>query len=199
MSRESALGLSEVFGQQVRKARRIRDWSQQDLADAISNVAGSPEGYPMKQANIAKIEGGQRKRLVLEDVLLFAAALEVYPNYLLAPLEDDQVVDFGIGAVTAVNLRGWFEGARWFRDDPPPSFLNEFRPNSSHRYTEEVAAVSAKMMVETIKTMAEILKDRRGVDTGILETLKGQAESFERALPEWIDEAMERFDAGEKS
>ncbi len=144
MPRSSAPRLSETFGLQVRAARRQRDWSQQDLAERIGKVLGDSADRPsMKQANIAKIEAGQRKRLVVEDVLLFAAALNVSPVHLLVPFEDDHHIDTGFGAMESAALREWVRG--W---GPPPHaqsghevewFWSQFRPpnDADPRLTEE--------------------------------------------------------------
>jgi transcriptional regulator with XRE-family HTH domain len=124
---ETAMGLTEVFGQQVRKARRMRDWSQQELADRVTQLTGRDE--PMAQAQVAKIEAGRRQRLAVEDVMVFAAALEVNPVNLLLPLYDDAEVDFGIGPLRSEELRDWFSGVPLRTPEAiDPNFIDEFRP-----------------------------------------------------------------------
>jgi len=101
---ERALSVNEVFAYRLRDARLSKQWSQQDLADAMTKI-----GHPINRATIAKIEAGARgvggdhgKRPIvsgqtpprpasLSEAVAFAAALDLPPPSLFFPLmrEDD--------------------------------------------------------------------------------------------------------------
>jgi transcriptional regulator with XRE-family HTH domain len=101
----------EIFARRVREARKRRGWKQQQLADRLAEL-----GYPgLSRATIAKIEDptSTRSNASLEDVLAIAAALDCAPVHLIAPLEDDDVVQVtpGLPPAKAAMVRDWIRGS----------------------------------------------------------------------------------------
>ncbi|GAB2835566.1 helix-turn-helix domain-containing protein [Streptomyces daliensis] len=66
---------------EVRRRRKERGWSAQDLADRCEQL-----GHPIPRNVIANMESGRRAGLPLVDVMVLAAALETYPVYLIFPV-----------------------------------------------------------------------------------------------------------------
>jgi transcriptional regulator with XRE-family HTH domain len=105
MRDESAQNPWEVFGDRVREARDGRGWTQQQLADRMTE-----RGYPIDRTMVLRVEKG-RKHVSLREVFAFAVALDVDPLHLIIPLEDDAPV-----AITervtlpAVTARKWIRG-----------------------------------------------------------------------------------------
>lgn len=72
--------VSQVVGGQVRRHRKRRGWTQQRLAEAISDHGGT-----LSRGAVAKVESGVRD-VSIDEFLLLAAALNVPPPLLLVPL-----------------------------------------------------------------------------------------------------------------
>jgi transcriptional regulator with XRE-family HTH domain len=106
MSDESPLLPEQVFAQRVREIRTRRGWTQQKLAERLSEL-----GLPTDRTTVLKIEKGETTRarnVSLREALAIAAALEVAPVHLIAPLEDDVLVAVtDEHVITAKHLRGW--------------------------------------------------------------------------------------------
>ncbi|MFJ2432509.1 helix-turn-helix domain-containing protein [Streptomyces anulatus] len=66
---------------EVRRRRKGRGWSAQDLADRCEEL-----GHPIPRNVIANMESGRRASLPLVDVMVLAAALETYPVCLIFPV-----------------------------------------------------------------------------------------------------------------
>ncbi|MFI6287396.1 helix-turn-helix domain-containing protein [Streptomyces sp. NPDC051018] len=66
---------------EVRRRRKGRGWSAQDLADRCEEL-----GHPIPRNVIANMESGRRATLPLVDVMVLAAALETYPVCLIFPV-----------------------------------------------------------------------------------------------------------------
>ena len=93
-----------VAGQQLRRIRVARGWTQQDVAERMRSF-----GYSWLKSTVNRIEGGKRSLRVneLEDL---AQALEVPREMLLRPLDPDAPVDLNgqpidPSAVTVKALR----------------------------------------------------------------------------------------------
>jgi transcriptional regulator with XRE-family HTH domain len=94
-----------IFARRVKEARKRRAWSQQTLADRLTEL-----GYPMTRVVLTKLERNDRQ-VTLEDVFAFAVALGVAPVHLLVPLDDDeQVAVVPTRSFSAVVVRGWLRG-----------------------------------------------------------------------------------------
>lgn len=117
----------EVYSRRLREARVHRDWTQQQLADAMKNI-----GFPVDRATIAKIERGSRP-LEVSELVAFAAALDVPPAGLFldpaaetVALTDKVVLDsakaadwaYGGGSVNPENARTYFLESPGFQPGP---------------------------------------------------------------------------------
>jgi transcriptional regulator with XRE-family HTH domain len=111
----------EVLGENVRRLRRDREWSQADLAARLTEL-----GYPMTQAMIAKIESVRTDRATndvraarsvsVDELVALAYALDTSPTNLLVPWPSDAAVNL----VRGVSISG-AKGRRWFRGwEPAP-------------------------------------------------------------------------------
>jgi transcriptional regulator with XRE-family HTH domain len=104
MSRRT-LRINQVFAYRLRDARLTKQWTQQQLADAMVEI-----GHPIGRAAIAKIEAGAHgaggevwheplkqgqtppRPVSLEEAVAFAVALGVPPPSLFLPLNADHDV-----------------------------------------------------------------------------------------------------------
>ena len=102
---------SEVFRARLREVRRLKGWTQQQLADALASA-----GVKLDASGITRMERGTRG-VTLDDVIAIAAALGVSPLHMLVPLENDEALNIapGLTADTA-DVRAWIRGQRPLRD-----------------------------------------------------------------------------------
>lgn len=117
--------ITRAVMKQVRRYREARGWSLDDLATYCSKTLG----YPIVKSTLGNLETGRRKTMSVHELFVLAAALQVPPGLLLAPLELADAVEFlpGVEAPPEVVL-GWLEGreqlprnkavsGRWHRTD----------------------------------------------------------------------------------
>jgi transcriptional regulator with XRE-family HTH domain len=69
----------KLAGQEIRRLRMARDWTQQELARQMAAY-----GYDWHQTMIAKIESGARP-LRVNELTAFAELFGVYPAHLITP------------------------------------------------------------------------------------------------------------------
>ncbi|AZK95593.1 MULTISPECIES: helix-turn-helix domain-containing protein [Streptomyces] len=101
---------------EVRRRRRRRGWSAQDLADRCEGL-----GHPIPRNVIANMESGRRATLPLVDVMILAAALETYPVCLIFPvgyIEETQELPFQELVPTWDALRRFTGEEDVFENDP---------------------------------------------------------------------------------
>lgn len=92
---DRAKTVGQVVAGRVTRYRRERGWSQQRLADEMSEL-----GYPINRVTLAKLESGvsresrtRAENVPLREVLVLAAALNVPPVLLFIPLGEDDLVE----------------------------------------------------------------------------------------------------------
>ncbi len=106
-----------MVAEKVRKLRREREWSQAQLAEAVTRL-----GHPMHQTAIAKIEAKQRK-VSVDDLLVLALALDVPPPLLFLPFEKDD--DLALTPTTAIfpwRVWEWLHGEEPLPDRDTPEW-----------------------------------------------------------------------------
>jgi transcriptional regulator with XRE-family HTH domain len=100
---------SEVFRERLRDVRRIRGWTQQELAAALGEA-----GVDLGEFAITRLEKGKRS-LSLDEAVAIAAVLGVSPLHMLVPLDDSGVQLAPLLPVPAASARAWFRGQRPLR------------------------------------------------------------------------------------
>ena len=85
---------SDVVAQRIKDLRKSRRWSLEDLAEQCSEKAGADQ---LTANAIENIEHGRRDKdrrrrrmITVDELLVFAVALDVAPVHLLVPTEDDE-------------------------------------------------------------------------------------------------------------
>jgi len=102
---------SEVFRARLREVRRLKGWTQQQLADALAAA-----GVKLDASGITRMERGTRG-VTLDDVIAIAAALGVSPLHMFVPLDNDEALNVAPGLTAdTVNVRAWIRGQRPLRD-----------------------------------------------------------------------------------
>ncbi|MFE6817067.1 helix-turn-helix domain-containing protein [Streptomyces sp. NPDC057677] len=129
-----AARLALVTATQLRRYRELRGLSAQQLADACTRL-----GHPIQRSVIANFENGRRGQVSTAEVIIFAAALEISPIYLIFPSGTDEVVEGLPGVVSdPYDWSLWFcgenatvadgaanvQGDRW-----PLDFVRELIPS----------------------------------------------------------------------
>ncbi len=146
--------------EEVRK--RVRGWSQQDLADAVADIGGARGS--LTRTALAKIEAGGTRaaNLSVEHLLVIAAALGVAPVDLFIPIDEDLPdrpsprlkITPGNDArpavtVTADHARAWVTGV----GGPPAGgdllFLLSQRPKPVQKQMTEQSAAAGAALVES--------------------------------------------------
>lgn len=99
--------ISDIFREQLRLARRSKDWTQQDLSEKLAEI-----GVRMDPTTINRLEKGSRG-VSLDEAIAIAIVLRRSPFGLCAPPDNRKYVTVAPGlTVTAHNLRKWFVGVR---------------------------------------------------------------------------------------
>jgi transcriptional regulator with XRE-family HTH domain len=111
--------ISEVFREQIRRRRRLEDWTQQDVSEKLAAL-----GVHMDPTAITRLEKGSRG-VSLEEALALAVVLKMSPFGLCAPPDNRDVAIAPGLTVTAYTLRKWFIGAG------PPAAKSDTPPTSS--------------------------------------------------------------------
>ncbi len=118
--RRSPKKASKVVAERVRAVREAKRWHQQDLADRLAAL-----GAPTDRATVARTENSTRG-LSLDDMLLYAAALDVSPLHLFIPLEDDQEIQVTPTlSVPAARARKWVRGHDPLPNQDPKTYRTE--------------------------------------------------------------------------
>ena len=95
---------SEVFKVRLREARRLKGWTQQELAAALSRA-----GVELGEFAITRLENGKRG-VSLDQAIAIAAVLGVSPLHMIVPLDDDGIQLTPQRTVTAADARAWLRG-----------------------------------------------------------------------------------------
>jgi transcriptional regulator with XRE-family HTH domain len=155
---------------EVRRRRKERGWSAQDLADACERL-----GHPIPRNVIANMESGRRASLPLVDVMILAAALDTYPVYLIFPVgyvQQTQELPFQPLVPTWDALRRFTGEEDVFDFDP--GLVADFEHHASLVRTALAALEEEKQARFTAKTA----------------TSRAQQEEAERQRTQYADQAI---------
>lgn len=171
MQNERALNLVAVIAGEVRRHRKARKMSAQQLADACTAL-----GVEMQRGVLANLEIGRRESLDVTELVVLARALDVPPIALLFPVGDVPAVSPTPGVVADT-----WDALAWFTGETP---LSELPPAGSPRARLEAFRQHA-VAVEAALASARLAHDRRrlatvNLDPGEYERLGRVAAQYER-------------------
>ncbi|MFF4650534.1 helix-turn-helix domain-containing protein [Streptomyces sp. NPDC001380] len=156
---EWGVQLTALIAEQVRRLRRERGMSAQDLSDACAAL-----GFAIPRAVFSNLETGRRASLEVAELLVVAKALDVPPLALLFPLSEHATVEALPGQVLPTwDALAWFTGTEHL-DTPAPAgsaraVLDAFR---EHAETVQVALASHRLAGERRRRAAAAADPRRG-------------------------------------
>jgi transcriptional regulator with XRE-family HTH domain len=117
---------SEVFRERLRDVRRIRGWTQQELAGALDEA-----GVDLGEFAITRLEKGKRS-VSLDEAVAIAAVLGVSPLHMLVPLDDSGVrLAPSMPDVRSASARAWFRGQRPLRRADEPIYYTQTPPSEA--------------------------------------------------------------------
>jgi transcriptional regulator with XRE-family HTH domain len=116
---------SEVFRARLREVRRLKRWTQADLAAALVG-AGMALGEPA----ITRMERGPRG-VSLDEAIAIAAMLGVSPPHMVVPPEDSDTQLTPRLAVPAADARAWIRGQRPLREADERLFYVQTPPGEA--------------------------------------------------------------------
>ena len=142
--------LAARIGGEVKRYRRRRGMSAQDLADRLAAV-----GHEIKRSTLANLESG-RRGVSVADLLAIAAALDISPLLLAWPLESADSVE----PLPDVQVSAW-DGARWWRgdSDSPTRHAQEHGENAIVRLLSQHDATVADIVVSASKVADRSRRD----------------------------------------
>lgn len=97
---------SEVFRARLREVRRLRGWTQADLASALTRA-----GVDLGESAVVRMERGIRG-VSLDEAIAIATVLGVSPLHMMVPLDDNGAQLTPRLAVSTVDARAWLRGQR---------------------------------------------------------------------------------------
>jgi transcriptional regulator with XRE-family HTH domain len=123
----------------VRRFRRAKGMSAQELADACSDL-----GYEIPRNVIANLENGRRASVDLTEFLILAEALDVPPVLLLFPLGEVAVVEAFPGKEVATWEAASSFNGEWPGADPVPERYRVVEQYRRHRVAVGTALYSVQ-------------------------------------------------------
>jgi transcriptional regulator with XRE-family HTH domain len=101
-------------GERIKELRNARGWTAKQLADRCAEV-GAPELTAPVIANIEtgrRVKDGRRRRdVTIDEVLTFALAFEVPPDFLFLPLNGDEMLQVtGTTQMDVLSAASWMNG-----------------------------------------------------------------------------------------
>jgi transcriptional regulator with XRE-family HTH domain len=119
--------VSAIAAESIREQRRRKGWSQERLGERLAEL-----GLEMDTTNIGRIEAGKR-RLKIDDLLMFAIALDVSPVHLLAGsyLAEDLMVRLSpkLEPLSSRQVRMWLRGQKELKWQDRRRFYTEIAPD----------------------------------------------------------------------
>jgi transcriptional regulator with XRE-family HTH domain len=153
----SAKRPDQYVAEQVKLARESRRWKQSDLVARLEELGFTN----WRQSKVAKIENGEVKRLVLDDVLALALALGVQVPHLLVAEAAEAVEVAPKLKCSPIDFRLWLRG-EWplVPEDERTFYLGALVPDSDAKRILS-AADEAGELVLTPGLVARSRKEAR--------------------------------------
>lgn len=165
--------LSDTVAGQVRAYRQARQWTIRRLADECAHL-GAPHITAWSLGNLERGYQGARRRVLLDEVCVLAAALDVPPIMLLFPVGARETVEILPGVTVPVwEAVRWWIGERPVRGDQPTvdGWLAASAPLVYHRDLEQlvdrwanVVDAGQRQAVEQRIRQARVTMRRAGIN-----------------------------------
>ncbi len=97
---------SEVFRARLREVRRLRGWTQADLASALASA-----GVDLGESAVVRMERGIRG-VSLDEAIAIATVLGVSPLHMIIPVDDNGAQLAPQITVATTDARAWIRGQR---------------------------------------------------------------------------------------
>jgi len=103
---------TEVFRERLREVRRLKRWTQSDLAAALAG-----NGVDLAEPAVTRMERGSRG-VSLDEAIAIAAVLGVSPLHMFVPLDDNDSSQVTPQmSVPVTEARAWARGQRPLREE----------------------------------------------------------------------------------
>jgi transcriptional regulator with XRE-family HTH domain len=179
---------SEVFRERLREVRRLKGWTQQQLADVLTDA-----GLKLDATAVTRLERGTRG-VALDEVVAIAAALGVSPLHLIVPLHNDELLNVDPQLSTdAVTARAWIRGQqplretdddKWFYSQMPYNDWDSIEVGVAYRFESRQDYLAARAQLEHRRF-------RQMVTDGFLEASRGDrvghVKDYDAATDTWIE------------
>jgi transcriptional regulator with XRE-family HTH domain len=116
---------SDVFRARLREVRRLKNWTQADLAAALAGT-----GLGLGEPAITRMERGSRG-VSLDEAIAISAVLGVSPLHMLVPLDDDGAQVAPGQAVSTADARAWMRGLTPLREADERLFYAQTPPSEA--------------------------------------------------------------------
>jgi transcriptional regulator with XRE-family HTH domain len=136
--------LTQVSADQVRRYRKQRNMSAQMLSDRCAEL-----GFAIPRPVLSNLENGRREAVSLAELLILAAALEVPPLLLIAPVglrEDLEILP-------TANIPTW-DAAKWVTGEHLSSKPDEATVLDYYRAHDATVAAWRKLMQNMAESIA---------------------------------------------
>ncbi len=135
---------SDVVRARIRQVRKQHGWSLRELSNRLEEL-----GVHMDPPTLVRIEVGQR-RVLVDQMVALAAALDVSPSYLLHPPEDVPEIELAPGLIADRD-----EYAAWLRG------LTPLPPQDSQVFEmarHELAPHDPQLAAEELRDLADRIR-----------------------------------------
>ncbi|MGH3257793.1 MAG: helix-turn-helix domain-containing protein [Streptosporangiaceae bacterium] len=150
---------AKLVGGQVKRWRTERGISAQKLADRCADL-----GMEIPRAVLANLENGRRPVVQVTELLILAAALEVPPVVLIAPLGSQADIEILPGrTLTTRDAVLWLSGQTHLSEDPSDN-ATEWLSVASDKTIVPMYEYHDRMLeeLEAIPTEGPVLTDAEG-------------------------------------
>ena len=120
---------SDVFRVRLREVRRLKNWTQADLAAALAGT-----GLDLGEPAITRMERGSRG-VSLDEAIAISAVLGVSPLHMLVPLDDNGAQVAPGQTVSTADARAWIRGLTPLREADERLFYAQTPPSEAEWFS----------------------------------------------------------------